>query len=99
MLHVKEQKKDSKILLYERKYEGEGKYYQRGVCKDIKAGDEWADFMSPKTVLQVLSIDSVNDSKGQWNDPKDAEGSLFTGTFYDPNFVEHGANYQVLRQI
>lgn len=99
MLHTKLNSKDSKVFLYERKYEGDGNYHQRGICKGIQAGDEFASYTDPKTVLQVVSVDSMGDSKGKWNNPEDGKNSLFSGTFYDPNFVEHGANYVGLRTI
>jgi hypothetical protein len=99
MRHVKEQKKDCKVFLYERKYEGNGVYFQRGICKNLQVGDEWASFTDPKTVLQVVEVESISDSQGKWDNPEDGKKSLFKAKFYDPNFVEHGANYAVLRQI
>ena len=97
MVHTHQRSRGT-ILQYARQYLGEGKYWIRGICKGIQVADEWISVLDPKTTLQVVTVDLVKDSLGKWNNPEDGKNSLFEGTFYDPNFIEHGSGYEVLRQ-
>jgi hypothetical protein len=85
--------------LYERKYLGEGKYYQRGICKGISEGDEFTCFTAPKTTLIVDKVISIKNSKGTFKKKEDAENSLYEAELTDNAFEPRVPNYQVLGRI
>lgn len=85
--------------LYERKYLGDGRYFQRGICKGISAGDDFTCFTEPKATLKVDKVISIKNSKGVFKNPKDAEKSLYEVELVDYAFEPGVPNYQVLRSI
>ena len=63
------------ILLYETKPLGEGKYYLRGVAKNIAVEDEFNSIQT--RLLKVTKVISLQDSKGKFNDPEIGKNALF----------------------
>lgn len=85
------------VNIYRRSYLGDGRYYQRGTCKDIKEGDT---FNSRDTILRVDKIISIGDSKGRFSNPDDAKNALYEAELVDDTFVVGKTmNYQVLFNI
>ena len=85
--------------LYERKYLGDGRYFQRGLCKGISVGDNFKCFTEPKALLKVDKVISIKNSKGVFKNKKDAEKSLYEAELVDYAYKEGGINYQVLKSI
>ena len=98
MKHEHLQNGKNGINLYGRKYLGEGKYFQRGLCKDIKIGDEWTCSTEPNKVIKVDKIIKIRDAKGIFKNPNDAKNAYFEAEFIDESFVPK-MEYIVLSQI
>jgi hypothetical protein len=74
-------------FLYQRRYLGKGRYYQKGICKGIQEGDEFITFTSPNSSpLIVDKIISRCDSKGKFRNPEHSKEALYEAELHDPTF-------------
>jgi hypothetical protein len=78
--------KGTENLLYARRYIGEGRYYQRGLCKGISVGDEFSSYIGG--VLIVDKIISVADSNGKFKNPEDGKNALYEAELVDTNYSD-----------
>jgi hypothetical protein len=87
MLQKHLQYSSSQNLLYQRRYLGKGRYYQKGICRGIQEGDEFISFTSPGSPpLVVDKIISRCDSKGKFRNPEHSKEALYEAELYDLTF-------------
>lgn len=72
--------------LYGRKHLGEGRYYQRGICKGIAVGDEFVSYLAPTAVLKVDKLLTVRDAKGVFRNPDGAKDAYYEAELVDETF-------------
>lgn len=86
------------VHLLQRKYIGNGRFYQRGIIKGVEVGDKFESF----TCLQILVVDkiiSVSDSKSSElseEDKKDAHVEIeltFPGFINEEMFINRPNNF------
>lgn len=75
--------------IYERKYLGSGRYFQRGICKGIQEGDHFKCFLSPLSTLVVDKLLKTSDSNGTFNSDGAGENALYEAELVDPSFQEN----------
>lgn len=98
MEHFHSFKAENNVHTYERKYLGEGRYFQRGLCAGIEVGDDFVCFLAPRVSLRVDKIISKSDSKGKFENAEDASLSLYEAELVDDSF-KPGMAYTVLSRI
>ncbi len=69
--------------IFERKYLGEKRYFQRGICKGISKGDEFVSFTDPQRVLKVDKILEIRDARGAFKNPEDAMDAAYQAELVD----------------
>jgi len=88
----------NKVSLYERSYLGDGRYFQRGLCKGIKDGDTFTCFTEPKRVIKLDKLIKTRDARGEFGNSEDAKNAYFEAEFIDESF-ESGIEYFVLASV
>lgn len=74
------------VHLYERKYLGNGRYFQRGIAKNIAVGDYFMSNLDNRNLL-VEKVLKLTDSKGVFKNPEDGKNSYYEAEMLDENFT------------
>lgn len=99
MLHRHLSSASNQINIYERRYLGDGKYFQRGSCKGIAVGDDFVTYTNSAVTLTVVRIDRIYDAKGVFNNPEDAKDAIYEAEMIDNQFTADGYNYKPLSNV
>jgi hypothetical protein len=84
MVHLHLADGSNNVHILKRKYIGEGKYFQRGICQNISTGDDFIDRWNKQ--LKVDKILVQRDSKGIFNNPEDAVNAFYEAEMVDESF-------------
>ena len=80
--------KNQKNMLLERKHQGKGVYFQRGICKGIEVGDNFESQTAVGIKFKVCEIKVLRDAKGQFKDAEDAKMSYYEAVLVDETYRE-----------
>jgi len=88
------------VQIYERRYLGQGRYYQRGHCQNISVGDDFESFTTKGVTLKVDKIMEVYDAKGLFKDESNRVKAIYEAEMVDPYYKEgNGFVYNPLNRI
>ena len=89
---------DTKVHVLQRDYLGEGRYFQRGLCKGLKEGDYHMSWLDRNYKLKVDKILVQRDAKGRHEDPSDAIGAYYEAELVDESWGK-AAKYDPMKKI